>query len=231
MTLNDLALNLMIESSESTDDTDKLNVVLGWINDAISEIASLSEWKFFTKEYPLNTIQGVATYVLPAEALDLKYIRIPADDLEIEYIDPQRLVVAGYDIEQQSRPDYWWYQDANIATDDAPLTIKLSPVPDAIYALEAPYFFHPSTLTGTDKLPVPRDKVLVIKNRVRAYQKMMEKEYEAFDRQYQIFQSSLQAALLSDRKKHARSLTLQPRDIPSSSHRKFARLDPNHYRN
>lgn len=228
-TVNELALILMRENGEATDQTDRIAVVEQWISDAVSELASLSEWKFFQKEYTLTTVIGTSTYEIPAEALDLKYIRDPINDERIEYCDPEHLVQVGFDIDQQARPRYWWYQNANLATEDLPLVVKFSPVPDIIYNFEAPYYFHPGELETTDLIPVPRDKFLVVKNMVRAKFFLYEKELEMYQLQMREVEKGMIAALNSDRKKHARELVMQIRDIPSTGNRRFARLDPSHY--
>lgn len=231
MTVNELALELIREAQESSDDTDYVLIVEAWINDAISEIASVSEWKFFQKEFPINTIISTPTYDLPAEALDLKYLRFTDNHETIDYIDPERLVDVGVNINEVSRPTYWWYESADLTIADAPLTIRLAPIPDTTYVLDAPYYFHPDTTGTTGIIPVPRDKLLVIKERVRANFLFEDKDYEGYRLMLQRFASKLQAAISTDRSKHARTLTLQVRDLPSGVNRKLARLDPNHFKN
>lgn len=230
MTLNQLALILLRENSRSTDDPDLVSVTEDWISDAIAEIGNTSEWKFFQKEYSFNTVASQATYTLPAEALDLKYLRVVSTDLEIVYIDPETLVHYSQDLEQTtSTPEFWWYESAG-AIADAPLIIHIHPVPSSIIPMSAPYYFHPGVLASGDTIPVPRNRLLVIKERVRARFHLEDKEFASYDRVIADFRQKLAAAIVDERGKHARTYTLGTNDLPKRN-RYYTRFDPGHYQN
>jgi hypothetical protein len=235
MTLNDLAIELLREHSVTTEDVNRIQITEQWINSAISEIADILEWRFFQKDFTITTSAGIPNFELPAEFVDFKYLRDKDTNLPIDYIDPKRLSDLGVDLELISRPYYWWYIDRQTSMGsvltDAPLIIRLHPIPDSTYTIDAPYYFHPGTLATDDTIPLPRNKIEVIRERVKAEFMFLHKEYEGYDRRMLNFQRKLAAAIDQEKTIRDRDLTLQARDLPSFSNRKLARFDPAHFQN
>lgn len=235
MTINALALILIKENDEGSDNSEYVTVVEGWIDDAIDEVANFYEWKLFKRTDTINTVASTASYELSADVKDIRSIRFVDTDEPIDYVDEQRLAGIAENLENEGKPRFWYYGPTSDLGTDVPLkSINLVPIPDAIYELEANVNIHPSSavLANTVSIPFQKESILAIKNRVRAYMLMDDKDYEGAKIYLQMFYKQMEDMKAKEiGNPSAKFLVMQPRDLGTQSDRRFARLDPSHFRN
>lgn len=234
LTVNALALVLLREQDEATDNAEMVSTVEAWIDDAVDEIASAADWKFHQQVDTLNTVAAQQAYILGQNVVDIRSIRFTATDEPIEYADIMSLTNIAEDFELQGRPRWWFFLEPTAGTDELIKNIGFSPIPDAIYALTLSVKTHPTTtalLTGSN-VPFRKEWILTIKHRVRAYMLMNDKDYEGARFYLQAFYDKLEKMIAIENKSPiGGTLVMQPRDLPNQDNRKYARLDPSHYRN
>ena len=234
LTVNALALVLMREMDEATDNTELVSVVESWIDDAVDEIASAYDWKIFKQIDTLSTVASQSTYALSENVIDVRGIRFVDTDEPVDYSDEQNLFGVAEDLENLGKPRWWFYADTSTGTDEVVKNIRFSPIPDAIYSLTLSVQVHPSTtaLITSSNIPFRKETILAIKNRVRAYKLMDDKDYEGATAYLQMFYKKLDDMIAKESKSpSAQILRMQPRDLHNQGDRRFARLDPSRFRN
>lgn len=221
MTLSQLATQLLQEQGEKIGDTDYAAQLEIWARDAITELSIKTKFRMFWKQYSFNTVVGVSQYSLPAEFRDFKYVRFTDNDREIDQINPRRLVGYDLDLERTDRPMYWWMSDA--ATDSTELIQKivLNPIPEAIYSINAPYYYHPTGLVSASVIPITEEALLVIKSRIRMQIHKVDKDWDSHNAERTQYNTDLQALIENERKPPARVLVAQPTDLPRRTGRPY----------
>lgn len=234
LTVNALALVLMREMDEATDNTELVSVVESWIDDAVDEIAAAADWKIFKQLDTLATIASTSTYALSQDVIDVRSIRFVDTDEPIDYQDETSLFGVAEDLENLGKPRWWFYTNTSAGTDEVIKNIRFSPIPDAIYNLTLSVQVHPTTtaLITSSNIPFRKETILAIKNRVRAYKMMDDKDYEGATAYLQMFYKQLDDMRSKENKSpSAQILRMQPRDLHNQGDRRFARLDPSRFRN
>lgn len=228
MTLNELALSLIQEQDESSDNTDLITVVEGWIQDAISELASAYEWRWLRSTATLSLTASDGLYAVPATTRDIRAMRFQDTNEPIEYIDGARLIGIAEDFENEGKPQFWtWYSSD---TDAEPnYNVQFIPIPDGSYTVEYLNILHPEEIATGDAIPLHREHILAVKNRVRAYILNSDKDYDGSDRALQLFYAQVQAMIDKEKTPLDNNIRMQVRDISNQSQRRLARLDPNHF--
>lgn len=231
MTLNDFAKLMAREHSEAIDDSDYIELVENWTVDALAEMADASEWRFFQTQSVITTIIGTPQYDLPTGVNQVRSFRMPDVDEEIVYKNVQTLITLAQDLEQTSRPRFWYYANAGESGSDIIYRVNFWPVPDAIYNIVGEFRFDPTTITGSSfQLPIQGYLQLLLKDRVRSYMLADDKDYDGSDRAYQRFLKNLEMAVRRENSKINNRQRFQPRDISGrGSERALARLDPAHF--
>lgn len=233
LTVNALALILLREQDEATDNTEMVSTVESWIDDAVDEIANAYEWKLFQQVDSLSTVASQQAYALAQDVIDIKSIRFTDTDEPIDYQDIMNLTNIAENFENTGKPRFWFYLEPTAGSNELIKNIGLSPIPDAIYPLKLHVQVHPTTtaLATGDNIPFRKEMVLAIKHRVRAYILMNDKDYEGSKFYLQAFYAKLEEMKgMETRSPAAKYLIMQPRDLGSQSDRRFARLDPSHFR-
>lgn len=221
MTLNQLASELIQEQSEKIGDTAYLTQLEKWAKDAITEISVRTKFKFFWKDHTITTVVGTSSYDLPKEFRDFKFVRHTDNDDEIDYINPRRLVNFGLDLERQERPRYWWISDATVDATDLIQKVRFNPTPNAIFSINAPFYFHPVNLISGSVLPVTEEAILVIKSRVRMQVYKNDSRLDLFNIERGQFSSDLSNLITQERTISARTLVNQQTDLPRRTGRPY----------
>src|SRR5689334_21517991 len=110
MTVNELALTLIAEQDEASDNESFVTVVENWINDAIDEFASAHDWRLFKFTVALSTVASQSDYTISEDIREIRGIRFVDSDEEIQYIDPQRLYGVADDLEREGKPQFWFWK-------------------------------------------------------------------------------------------------------------------------
>lgn len=234
LTVNALALVLLREQDEASDDTEMVSVVEAWIDDAVDEIASALKTKFFKKIATLNTVAAQRAYALSEDVIDIRSIRFIDTDEPIDYQDEMNLANIAENLENQGKPRWWYFTDNTNGTNEVKRNIAFAPIPSAIFNLELSEYVHPTTtaLATGDNVPFRKEWILAIKHRVRAYILMSDKDYEGATKYLQMFYQKLEEMKADELKSPAaKLLVMQPRDLGQQNDRRFAKLDPSHFRN
>lgn len=234
LTVNALALALLKENDESSDNTEMVSLVETWIDDAVDEIAEALDSKFFQQVDTLSTVAAQQAYALNENVIDVRSIRFVDTDEPIDYMDRQTLTGIAENFENEGKPRYWFFLESTAGTDEQKRNIGFSPIPDAIYALELDVQVHPTTtvLGTSSNVPFRKEWIIAIKHRVRAYMLMDDKDYEGAKMYLQMFYEKLNEMKAKEvRSPQAKFLVMQPRDLGTQQDRRFARLDPSRFRN
>lgn len=234
LTVNALALKILTEQDEATDNTEMVSLVETWIDDAVDEIASAYDWKFFKQLDTLATVASQQRYALTENVVDVRGIRFVDTDEPIDYQDEMTLFNTAQDFENEGKPRYWFYMETSAGTDENIKNIGFLPIPDAVYNLIVNVSVHPTTtaLGTSSNIPFRKEFILAIKHRVRAYILMNDKDYEGAQQYLQMFYAKLNDMIAKEnRSPAAQVLRLQTRDLPGQGDQRFARLDPSRFRN
>lgn len=235
-TVNDLVTVLMREMDEATDNTEMVTTVVGWISDAVDEIASATDWTIFKTVFTTSLSTTVATLELAQNIKDVRDVRLIDTDETIDYCDEPILFSIAANLEELGKPRNWFYVDADDdAAENPQLVMRFHPQPDSAYPVMISARKHPLTdpITSTStEIPFRQEMILAIKDRVRAYILANDKDYEGMNTYLQIFYNRVEKMVAQeDSKPGARLLVMQPRDLNNDTSHKYARLDPSHFGN
>lgn len=203
-----------------------------WINEALSQIASRANWRFFQVTSPLATVAAQAVYTLPVGVKEIRQMRHILTNEPIELTNQPELVSHGVDLELQGKPRAWMTEGSTVdVSGNVQYTIRLWPVPDAIYNAEFTALTHVGTIASAAHLPVQPQYIEVIRDRVRAFHWARLKEWEGSNAHYIRFRDNLNNLVEREERKYARRSRLRRRDISRGGFPDKAMLDPNHFRN
>lgn len=217
-------------SETSSEDDGKVALVESWIRNALDDFALLTNFRVFYSTTAMATVATQATYVLSPALQSIIGIRYPATEAPIEEIDRQKLILSNVNLELAGKPQFWFYVNSLANASQQALRIQFYPVPDAIYTFDVSGTYHPASLISTDVIPVHNEHLNTIKNRVRYYCALDEKDYEAADRHDAQFVRNAQLILQRENKRPAQYRRMRTTDV-SSTKDQFVRLDPNHFSN
>lgn len=230
MLVSQMTTDILREWSETDDDVAKVSLVESWIRNALDDFALLTNFRVFYGTTSMATVATQGNYTLSPATQNVVGIRLTATDETIEERDKQELILSNTDLEIQGKPRFWYYLNAIASSSQQALAIQFYPIPDAIYAFTVSGVFHPAALISTDVLPVHNEHLNIIKNRVRYYCALDDKDYELADRHDEQFVRGAQLILQRENKRPAQSRRLRTTDVPSRRDQ-FVRLDPNHFTN
>jgi hypothetical protein len=234
MTVSDLALTLMAEQDEASDNTDFKTVVESWISDAVDELLSATDWRIFKTIFTLNTVASQANYELTQDVMDIRNIRFTDTDETIDYIDEPRLYHVSSDLEEEGKPRVWFFNNADDDAAEQPqFVITFVPIPDAIYELQITAQKHIIVpLVSANEIPLRQEMLLAVKNRVRAYILASDKDYEGSTTYLQMFYKQVDDMIKKESTRPAaRHIRLQVTDIVGNTGRRSPILDPSHFSN
>jgi hypothetical protein len=232
MTINQLALALVKEQDESSDNTEFVSLVEDWIRDAIDEVSSVYEWRLFRKTVNIITIASQSEYDLPVGIREIRGIRHTIGDDPVEYVDAPRLYGVAEDLENLGKPLNWYWGNSTLEGTGVSLTIRFDPVPDDAYSLDVQVIFMPlEAPIPVQFIPFQNDIILCIKHRARAYILANDKDYDGAQMYLQMFFNKISELIGKETSPSASNIRLQPRDISKQGSPRYARLDPTHFRN
>jgi hypothetical protein len=229
MTVNGLAVELIRAHNDNQDDSDMILTVEQWIRDALDELALETNWKAFETYTTLTTGIGTPEYTLPINVRDIAFIRDPVNEKYVVYAEHARLAELHVDFEKQGEPDFWMFAQQVVTPPDVQNKIRFQPVPSSVINYDIGYQIVPARLLSMDTIPIQNEAILPLKFLVRAYMHFDDNNYDHADRFYQRYVSTVDKLMRRENNKSADIPRLQPRDIPRSSNRRFARLDRNHF--
>lgn len=237
MTNNELALNLMREQDEATDNAEMVATVESWIADALDEFASAYDWRIF-KGVVSKTLTASNPFLeLDSDIIDVRGIRFVDTNEPIDYFDEQNLYRIAEDLETTGKPFAWFFADAleKAGTSNQKVyQLRFVFIPDANYAIELNVNKFPTlvSLASASEIPLRQEMLLAIKDRVRAYILMNDKDYEGANTYLQLFYARVEKMIAKENTQpSARMLRMEVSDISNSRTRHRPLLDPAHFRN
>lgn len=225
LTVNQLASELISEQSERLDDSGYVSQVEKWIKDSIIEITNKATFKIFWKEYSFDTVAGAvpadALYSLPEDFEEFKYVRLTTEDNELDYINPRRLTGYELNLEEIGRPRNWWLSTP--VTNDTAVTfvqrIRLYPIPNGVYTVNAPYYFNPRALVSASAIPMTDSALICLKSRLRMQMHKFDQNLEMYNIERAQFSQDFNDLVSKERKMASRVLVAQQTDLPRRSAR------------
>ncbi len=230
-TVNSIALDLLTQTGEATDDPGLVALVEARINDALDEIAVATNWDQFRSRSTFTTTIGEAVYSLPVGGREIIQLRYVETGEPISNLTIQEAARRGFILETPGRARNWLPDGVEVSGSDVLYNFRLYPVPDAELVIERHFFFHPSLIETDDSLPVQDEYLVLVKDRARAYLYEREKEFDAADRCTNRFYKNLTDLKKRQSKKAAEKTVLRPSDLNGLNKPARPILDPDHYRN
>src|SRR5262245_28574735 len=152
-TVNSIAVDLMVERGDQTDDAGQVTVVEKRINDAMDEVAAITGWNVFKARTTIPTVIGQAQYTLPAGAREIIQARYLDTGEPLPMATTQELARMGAKLEDSGRARVWIEDGLTPSGANQLYRIRLAPVPNAIANIEYEYFYNPSDVASASHLP------------------------------------------------------------------------------
>lgn len=227
-TVNSIALDLIKERGDQSDDANFVAVVETRINDAMDEIAAYTGWNVFHARDTFSTQVGVAQYNMPAGLREIIQLRYTADGWPIPLLTVQEAARRGVKLEESGKAQAW-LEDGHIQVgSDNLYRIRLWPVPSAILTIEREYYYNPADVASTSQLPVQDNLIVAIKYHVRARMAMYDERFDEADRHLNSFTTILDRLIKQEQSKVSHKVVLQEVDLTGVRRRRGPRLPGNY---
>src|SRR5215510_10824227 len=227
-TVNSVALDVIREFEESTDDTGFVAKIELRVNEALDEIAIATNYNTFKARTTIPTVISQAQYNMPVGAREIIQLRYPDTGEPIEFMSTQEAARRRIKLEDAGRAIRWLEDDTTVSGSNVLLRIRLWPVPSAIVNFEAEYYFHPSDVASATVLPIQDQLIVLVKDRVRAYFLENDQKYDAADRAQRRYEANLQNLVKREQAKVADKTILQEVDLANIRRRRGPRLPGNY---
>jgi hypothetical protein len=231
-TVQSVALELIRELDENIGDLGLHAQFEAHVNNALDEIALITEYNHFQARTPINTVATQATYTLPVGAREVLQLRFIDTGSPIELFSIQDAAHRGLKMEEPGRPQIWLEDGVEQSGSDVLLRIRFVPVPDAIYPIEAYYIFHPADVGASAQLPIQPQILTPLKYLVKARWHVIRQRYDAADRERQNYEKAIARVVRREQRKLARRTILGRNvDIARIRQRRGGPLPPDHFEN
>lgn len=227
-TVNSIALDLIKERGDQSDDANFVAVVETRINDAMDEIAAYTGWNVFHARDTFNTQVGVAQYNMPAGLREIIQLRYTADGQPLPLLTIQEAARRGIRLEESGKAQAW-LEDGHIQVGaDNLYRIRLWPVPSAILTIEREFYYNPADVASMSHLPVQDNLIVAIKHHVRARMALYDERFDEADRYQNAFTQILDRLIKQEHSKASQKVTLQEVDLSGIRRRRGPKLPGNY---
>lgn len=226
-TPNSIALSLITEVGESTDDADFVTLVEKRVNEAVQEIALATNFNPYKARASFNTAIGTATYNMPATARELVQLRYVTDGAPIIYATTQELVMRSVKLTDSGRAKFWLEDGVTLSGSDTLLKIRLVPVPAAVESIEEEHYFDPTDTASASHIPIPLSWIVPTLDRVRSFLLENLGKYDASALAIRRYEKSLKRLADRENNKAADKAVLQEVDLANLRRRRGPRLPGN----
>jgi hypothetical protein len=226
-TPNSIALSLIKEVGESTDDADFVLLVEKRVNEAVQEIALAANFNPYKARSPFNTAIGTPTYNMPATARELIQLRFVTDGAPIAYATTQELVARRLKLTDPGRPQFWLEDGVVVVGSDTLLKVRLVPVPAAVESIEEEHYFDPTDTASASNIPIPLSWIVPTLDRVRSFLLENLGKYDASALAIRRYEKSLKRIADRENNKTADKAVLQEVDLANLRRRRGPRLPGN----
>ena len=226
-TPNSIALSLIQEVGESTDDADFVLLVEKRVNEAVQEIALAANFNPYKARATFPTGIGTATYNMPATARELIQLRFVTDGAPISYSTTQELVARRLKLTDPGRPQFWLEDGVVVVGNDTLLKVRLVPVPVAVEDIEEEHYFDPTDTASASNIPIPLSWIVPTLDRVRSFLLENLGKYDASALAIRRYEKSLKRIADRENNKAADKAVLQEVDLANLRRRRGPRLPGN----
>lgn len=226
-TPNSIALSLITEQGESSDDTDFVTLVEKRVNEAVQEIALATNFNPYKARATFATVIGTATYNMPATARELIQLRYVTDGTPIIYSTTQELVRHGAMLTDSGRARFWLEDGVVVVGSDTLLKIRLVPVPAAVESIEEEHYFDPTDTASASQIPIPLSWIVAVLDRVRSWFLENLGKYDASALAIRRYEKNLKLIVGRENNKAADKTVLQEVDLANLRRRRGPRLPGN----
>lgn len=230
-TVNSVALDLIQEMEEATDDSGFVAKIEKHINEALDEIAVATNWNTFHTRATIATVATQAQYNMPQGAREIIQLRYLDTGEPIPLMTIQEVARKGIKLEDPGRARAWLEDGTLLSGANVLLRIRLAPVPNAIVNFEVEYYYHPSDVASASHLPIQDQFIVLIKDRVRAYMLENDQKYDAATLAQRRYEQNLDRIVKQEKRKTAKMTALKQTDLQGRGARQHAIFDPSHYNN
>jgi len=227
-TPNSIALSLITEVGESTDDADFVTLVEKRVNEAVQEIALAANFNPYKARSTFATAAGTATYNMPATARELIQLQFVTDGVPIVYTTTQELAYRGIKLTDSGRPKWWLEDGVVVVGSDTILVIRLVPVPAAIESVSEEHYFDPTDTASASNIPIPFSWIVPTLDRVRSFLLENLGKYDASALAIRRYEKSLKRIADRENNKVADKAVLQEVDLSNLRRRRGPRLPGNY---
>ena len=226
-TPNSIALSLITEVGESTDDADFVLLVEKRVNEAVQEIALATNFNPYKARATFATAVATPTYNMPATARELIQLRYVTDGAPIIYSTTQELVMRRIRLTDPGRAQFWLEDGVVLSGSDTLLKIRLVPIPTAIESVEEEHYFDPTDTASASHIPIPLSWIVPTLDRVRSFLLENLGKYDASALAIRRYEKSLKRLADRENSKVADKAVLQEVDLANLRRRRGPRLPGN----
>jgi len=226
-TPNSIALSLITEVGESTDDAAFVTLVEKRVNEAVQEIALATNFNPYKARATFATVIGTATYNMPATARELIQLRYVTDGSPIVYATTQELVMRGVKLTDSGRARWWLEDGVTLSGSDTLLKVRLVPVPAAVENVEEEHYFDPTDTASASHIPIPLSWIVPTLDRVRSFLLENLGKYDASALAIRRYENGLKRITNRENNKAADKTVLQEVDLANLRRRRGPRLPGN----
>src|SRR5215510_4140795 len=227
-TVNAIAISLIQEAEESTDDTGFVTKIEKRVNEALQEIGLAANFNPFRARSTFATAAATPSYNLPAKASQIIQLRFTVDGVAIPMRSVQELARLGLRLEDTGRPQCWVEDGVQQSGGNNLVRIRLVPVPVAIENIEEEHYFDPTDTASVSNLEVPDSYLVLVKDRVRIYILENDGRYMAASLVRRSYEKNLERLVEREHGKPAQKIVLKEVDIVNVRRRRGPRLPGNY---
>jgi hypothetical protein len=226
-TPNSIALSLIAEQGESSDDPDFVTLVEKRVNEAVQEIALAANFNPYKVRATFSTEIGTPTYNMPATARELTQLRFVTDGAPISYSTTQELVARRIKLTDPGRPQFWLEDGVVVVGSNTLLKIRVVPVPVAIESVEEEHYIDPTDTASASQIPIPLSWIVAVLDRTRSWFLENLGKYDASALAIRRYEKSLKLIANRENNKNADKAVLQEVDLANLRRRRGPRLPGN----
>lgn len=227
-TVNAIALSLIQEAEESTDDTGFVTKIEKRVNEALQEIGLAANFNPFRARSTFATVATQAQYSLPAKASQIIQLRFVVDGVPIPMKSIQELAALGFRLEEPGRPRAWVEDGVVQSAGNNLVRIRLVPVPAAIESIEEEHYFDPTDTASASNLEVPDSFLVAVRQRVQVAMLINDGKYTAASLLQRQYEKNLERLVDREHEKPAQKIVLKEVDLANIRRRRGPRLPGNY---
>jgi len=226
-TPNSIALSLIQEVGESTDDADFVLLVEKQINKAVREISLVTNFNPYKARATFATVIGTAVYNMPATAREVNQLQFVTDGVPIIYSTTQEMAYRRLKLTDPGRPQFWLEDGVVVVGADTLLKIRLVPVPVAVESIEEEHYFDPTDTASASHIPIPFSWTVPVEDRGLSFLLENLGKYDASALAIRRYEKSLKRIADRENNKNADKAVLQEVDLANLRRRRGPRLPGN----